>query len=69
MIQQTSRETVLFTAIEKMQAEKKELLESLETLICVVGLTAIKHPTQLSALQDAVEHARAAIARATGELK
>ena len=42
------------------------LLEALDTLCLVVGLTAFKHAAQMVVLQEAVDLARKAINKATG---
>ena len=44
-----------------------ELYEALDALSLVVGLTAFKHEGQRAPLQDAVDAARAALAKARGE--
>jgi hypothetical protein len=43
------------------------LLEKLDQLTLVVGLTAFKHEDQRAVLQQAMDEARAAIAKARGE--
>jgi hypothetical protein len=49
-------------------AAAPDLYEALDTLTCVVGLTAIKYPGQLAVLQEAVDGARVALAKARGEV-
>lgn len=69
------RRDALYTAIDAMltsntapqePAVNAELLEALDTIICVVGLTAFKHEAQRAVLQEAVDSARAVISKATG---
>ena len=43
-----------------------EMLEALKCLVAVVGLTAFKHEGQRAVLQEAVDMALAAIAKAEG---
>jgi hypothetical protein len=43
-----------------------EMLEALKCLVAVVGLTAFKHENQRQVLQEAVDMALAAIAKAEG---
>lgn len=50
----------------RLIAAAPELLEKLDQLTLVVGLTAIKHELQRAALQQAVDEARAIVAKATG---
>ena len=50
-----------------LMAAAPELLEALDTLCAVVGLTAFKHAGQRAVLQEAVDNARAVIAKAKGE--
>ena len=50
----------------RLIAAAPELLEALHQLIVVIGLTAIKYKSDLDILQEAVDEARAVIAKATG---
>lgn len=52
--------------IERLTAERDELLEVLHQLIAVIGLTAIKYKSDLDILQEAVDEASAVIAKAEG---
>ncbi len=49
----------------KLIAAAPELLEKLDQLTLVVGLTAFKHEDQRAVLQQALDEARAAVAKAT----
>ncbi len=51
----------------RLIAAAPELYEALDALSLVVGLTAFKHEGQRAPLQDAVDAARAALAKARGE--
>lgn len=51
----------------RLIAAAPELYEALDTLSLVVGLTAFKHEGQRAPLQEAVDAARAALAKARGE--
>jgi hypothetical protein len=53
----------------RLIAAAPELLEALHTLVLVVGLTAFKYEGQRAVLQESVNLARAAITKATGEVK
>lgn len=57
-----------YTAIAdaRLIAAAPELLEALHQLIVVIGLTAIKYKSDLDTVQEAVDEARAVIAKATG---
>lgn len=46
-------------------AAAPDLLEALDTLLLVVGLTAFKHEGQRKVLEEAADLARSAIAKAT----
>jgi hypothetical protein len=50
----------------RLMAAAPELLASIETLVSVIGLTAIKYDGQLRVLQEAVDGALAVIHRAKG---
>ena len=49
-------------------AAAPDLLEALESLYAVVGLTAFKHESQRAVLQEAMDIASMAIAKAKGEV-
>jgi hypothetical protein len=51
----------------RLIAAAPDLLAALESLALVVGLTAFKHESQRAVLQEAVDLASAAIAKAKGE--
>ncbi len=51
----------------RLIAAAPELYEALDALSLVVGLTAFKHEEQRAPLQEAVDAARAALAKARGE--
>jgi len=53
-------------AVRPADALMAELLSALDDLTFTVGVTAIKHVSQLPALEKAVIAARAVIAKATG---
>jgi hypothetical protein len=59
-----SKKVQEFHANAILIAAAPELLEALDKLICIVGLTAFKHEAQLAVLQEAVDSARAVIAKA-----
>ena len=46
-----------------------QMLEALKCLVAVVGLTSFTHKSQRAALQEAVDMASAAIAKAEGRDK
>jgi hypothetical protein len=49
-------------ALTTANAKEARLREALETLMLIVGLTAFKYEGQRAALEDAMNHARAALA-------
>ena len=51
--------------IHRLEEERDALLDALRGLVAVVGLTAFKHEGQRAVLQEAVDNATAAIAKAT----
>ena len=50
----------------RLIASAPELLKALDTLTLIVGLTAFKYAAQTAVLQEAIDLARDAIAKATG---
>lgn len=53
----------LETDLAACQSARKELRGALDTLVLVVGLTAFKYEGQRQVLQEAVDEARAALAK------
>ena len=51
----------------KLVAAAPDLYDALDTLVAIVGMTAFKHESQRSVLQDAVDLAIAALKEARGE--